>query len=205
MRYAIRMLPAVALMFGSAVSQTSIDQPTNVERTPRRSGSLSTFAVTPSDLDLPKETWEGTATVQCQCEDGSCRQVTCSVSGEASYESARSRLEAKVQAEVRQVRGRMQGGISFSIKKRFAPQTMAHPLTTSETPQDWKGTKLPGISYRWGGGNGNILYIRNATDEWKRVNYYDGVRWRRVLLPPRFEDDEPAASNTGTLTFEWAK
>lgn len=88
-------------------------------------------------------TYSGTASVQCECDDGSCIVVKCSVSAAASYESAKSSLEAKIESEISSRGGKKKGSISFSITLDLGVETSARvdsltaSLTFSESPEQY--------------------------------------------------------------------
>lgn len=65
------------------------------------------------------EKWRGTATATCKCTDGTCKVITCEVKGAASYEDAKRRLKAEIEAKARTENGRVVGEASFSITKEF--------------------------------------------------------------------------------------
>jgi len=65
------------------------------------------------------ESWTGTATCKVECKDGQCKVVTATCDAASSYEDARRRLEASLEAQARLENGKISGSISFSIKKKF--------------------------------------------------------------------------------------
>ncbi|MFO0905774.1 MAG: hypothetical protein U0939_22390 [Pirellulales bacterium] len=65
------------------------------------------------------EKWRGTATATCKCADNKCKVITCEVKGAASYEDAKRRLKAELEAKARTENGRIVGEASFSITKEL--------------------------------------------------------------------------------------
>jgi hypothetical protein len=63
--------------------------------------------------------WRGTASATCKCSDGRCVPIVCTVTGQLSYEAARSALKYQIEAQATSTGGHIEGSISFSISAEF--------------------------------------------------------------------------------------
>jgi hypothetical protein len=69
--------------------------------------------------------------------------------------------------------------------------------------ENWIATEMDQISYRCGGGNSNILEIKNETGDWVRAEYSDdgGDSWNYVLLGFDLINIEPTAQCHQNIIF----
>ena len=95
------------------------------------------------------DSYSGSASAVCECDDNRCITVTCNVSGEASYEAAKNALEAKIKAKISNEGGRLKGEITFSISADFASfknvagrsNIVADPFSLDAGEElEWSGT-----------------------------------------------------------------
>ena len=81
--------------------------------------STNTKNTLPMETQMADEKFKGTASCTITKKDGTTTSISASCFAEASYESAKSALEAKIKAEASAQSGEVQGSISFSISKEF--------------------------------------------------------------------------------------